>query len=172
MKGFPPVEVEDDSGVHLEFRDQVKVDFLNGRFATVGEEKKVDEGSFEWKHEEKVVRQLRDGAWAFESWAGQGRAECEDIRISEVRSALLSLRSHSACGADGIHSLMLKKGGDGVALSLLFLFSLSWSQGYLPDSWRQVEIVPVPKTPQAIKLVPFSSHFPAWYGQQGDGEGG
>ena len=44
---------------------------------------------------------------------------------------------------------MLKKGGQGVASSLLFLFSLSWSQGYLPGAWRQVEIVPVPKTPQA-----------------------
>ena len=60
-------------------------------------------------------------------------------------AALKNLKTHTATGADGITSWMLKSFAAEIAPSIASLFNLSISSGKVPAAWKCSNIVPIPK---------------------------
>jgi ribonuclease HI len=133
--------------------DSAKVDALNVHFSSTGEEGKFD--CYDDQHRDYVERSLRECDRLFEPSSGDDLPENGPIRKSEVQFAISSLRSRSACGSDGIHALMIQRGGPWVVTTLLHIFGVSWSQGMLVSDWKRARIVPIPKFSGAISLGDF-----------------
>ena len=68
-----------------------------------------------------------------------------DCVSDEVCAALKNLKTHTATGADGITSWMLKSFAAEIAPSIASLFNLSISSGKVPAAWKCSNIVPIPK---------------------------
>ena len=62
----------------------------------------------------------------------------------EVRKAVRNLKL-KAPGRDGISNMMLKKGGQPLENFLRRLYNMSLSIGYVPPSWKEALIVPIPR---------------------------
>lgn len=63
---------------------------------------------------------------------------------SELKAALRKKKS-TAPGSDHIHYTILKKLPPESKIQLLNLINKSWSDGVLPDSWKEVTIIPILK---------------------------
>ena len=61
----------------------------------------------------------------------------------KVRRLLSKINSNKAQGPDGIHGKILKNCAVGLAYPLSLLFTLSYNTGYLPQEWRDANVVPV-----------------------------
>ena len=68
-----------------------------------------------------------------------------DITTNEVRELLSRTHSHSAPGPDLISSWMLSTFADELAPSITSMFNHSLKFGKIPNTWKQSNIVPIPK---------------------------
>ena len=68
-----------------------------------------------------------------------------DITTNEVRELLRRTRSHSAPGADLITAWMLSTFAEELAPSITSIFNHSLKFGEIPKTWKQANIVPIPK---------------------------
>ena len=70
-----------------------------------------------------------------------------DFVITEqsVRSALLALQGHKACGPDNISARIIKECSEQLSIPLVMLFRKSVSQGVFPSRWAEANIVPIHK---------------------------
>lgn len=63
----------------------------------------------------------------------------------EVHRAISCLSNNKAPGTSGILAEMVKNGGPAFHTSLMKLISKIWTEGFVPQAWRDAEIVPIPK---------------------------
>ena len=66
------------------------------------------------------------------------------IREDEVRIALNIVKGEAA-GSDGVHTEMIKAGGDEVLKWLVRLFNACWINGVVPTDWKEAMIEPLYK---------------------------
>ena len=71
--------------------------------------------------------------------------ESEPITQGEVETIISAIQAYKATGPDEIHNLMLKRGGNAVVQSLVFLFNLSLQTGHVPTIWKRWNTMPIPK---------------------------
>ena len=64
----------------------------------------------------------------------------------EVYDLITDLDSSKSTGPDGISTKMLRGTVDAIVPSLTKLFNLSLTSGSIPEAWKLVRIVPVPKS--------------------------
>jgi len=64
--------------------------------------------------------------------------------LSELKDALLK-SNNSAAGSDQIHYCLLTHLPDDALDTLLSIFNQIWSSGVFPPSWREAEVIPIPK---------------------------
>ena len=90
------------------------------------------------------------------------RSMTEIFSINELRIATRKLKLKKSPGPDRIHNEMLKHLGKKAQNHLLDIFNQSWSQGKVPDCWKEAEIIPIlkkgkpkedPKSYRPISLV-------------------
>ena len=62
------------------------------------------------------------------------------IRKDEVRIALNKVKDGKAAGSDGVHTEMIKAGGDEVVKWLVRLFNSCWINGEVPTDWKKAMI--------------------------------
>ena len=63
------------------------------------------------------------------------------IKEDEVRIALNKVKDGKAAGSDGVHTEMIKAGGDEVLKWLVRLFNACWINGEVPTDWKEVKNV-------------------------------
>ncbi|MEL7521032.1 MAG: reverse transcriptase family protein, partial [Cyanobacteria bacterium J06553_1] len=71
--------------------------------------------------------------------------ECQPFSEAELRRAIQQAKAKAASGEDGIAPRFLKNLGPVGRRCLLALLNESWESGYLPQSWRSADIIPLPK---------------------------
>ena len=64
---------------------------------------------------------------------------------NEVKSAIDSMKSGKAPGADGVSAEMLKAGGDVITETLIEIFKEIWEEEEIPVDWKTGLIVKLPK---------------------------
>ena len=67
------------------------------------------------------------------------------LKISELNSAIRSLKPKKAPGPDGVSNDMLKHLGPVARKMLLEIFNRSWNKGLVPEVWKTAHLVPVLK---------------------------
>ena len=67
------------------------------------------------------------------------------LKISELNSAIRSLKPKKAPGPDGVSNDMLKHLGPMARKMLLEIFNRSWNKGLVPEVWKTAYLVPVLK---------------------------
>ena len=67
---------------------------------------------------------------------------------AEYASALSRCGTDKAQGSDGVHTAFLKNGGAELSASILGLVNRSWTEGQLPQAWRDALIHPIPNVPR------------------------
>ena len=67
------------------------------------------------------------------------------LKISELNSAIRSLKPKKAPGPDGVSNDMLKHLGPIARKMLLEIFNRSWNKGLVPEVWKTAHLVPVLK---------------------------
>ena len=67
------------------------------------------------------------------------------LKISELNSAVRSLKPKKAPGPDGVSNDMLKHLGPIARKMLLEIFNRSWNKGLVPEVWKTAHLVPVLK---------------------------
>ena len=55
------------------------------------------------------------------------------------------VKDGKAAGSDGVHTEMIKAGGDEVLKWLVRLFNACWINGEVPTDWKEAMIVPLYK---------------------------
>ena len=65
--------------------------------------------------------------------------------IEEVRSAFANTRGGTTAGLDGLPPEAFKDGGEDLLTHIHTLFMDVWEEGTVPSSWRDAELVPLPK---------------------------
>ena len=74
-----------------------------------------------------------------------GSALPDPFSMGELIEALGHLRKGGAAGPDGVPPELLSRLGPGGRASLLACFNRSWTECYVPQSWRRAIIVPILK---------------------------
>ena len=69
--------------------------------------------------------------------------QCNEDDVMEV---LGGIRTRTACGPDGITSVMLKKCAPSISKPLSTIFNSSLATGRLPSSWKYSNVVPIFKS--------------------------
>ena len=77
------------------------------------------------------------------SYRTDARINGFQINENDVQKVLLSLKSSSATGPDGIGNLILKNTASGISPSLTKLFNHSLAASCFPDSWKKSNVCPV-----------------------------
>ena len=67
------------------------------------------------------------------------------LKISELNSAIRSLKPKKAPGPDGVSNDMLKHLGPIARKMLLEIFNRNWNKGLVPEVWKTAHLVPVLK---------------------------
>jgi len=73
------------------------------------------------------------------------RAAKVAFNFGSIKYAINGLKAYKAPGPDGIYPAFLQYGGDELICSLCRLFRASFALGYIPRTWRQVEVIFIPK---------------------------
>lgn len=73
--------------------------------------------------------------------------EClnSNIKFYEVQNVINNLNPYKATGYDGIHNLMLIKGGKPLIDCLVKIFNKCFKQGIIPDLWNKSIYIPIYK---------------------------
>ena len=93
----------------------------------------------ETRQEEKKKRET------FESKGDIPEAMQHKITLTELQKAIKKLKKKKSPGPDGITNEMIMNLGNSALLKLLDIFNLSWTQGQVPQCWRQATMIPVLK---------------------------
>ncbi|KAJ9436081.1 putative RNA-directed DNA polymerase from transposon X-element [Diplonema papillatum] len=72
-------------------------------------------------------------------------AGCGLITADELDRALDNLDPKTSLDPDGLCSEFLRRLTDGARALILELVNISWEEGFVPESWRDAHVVPVPK---------------------------
>ncbi|KAJ9440064.1 putative RNA-directed DNA polymerase from transposon X-element [Diplonema papillatum] len=72
-------------------------------------------------------------------------AGCGLITADELDRALNNLDPKTSLDPDGLCSEFLRRLTDGARALILELVNISWEEGFVPESWRDAHVVPVPK---------------------------
>ena len=67
------------------------------------------------------------------------------IRISEVESAIKSLKNKKSAGRDNMPGELIKNGGEAVATALLDICNKILTKGDWPKEWTKSILIPIPK---------------------------
>ena len=70
--------------------------------------------------------------------------EVEEITIEDVEKAIRNLRNKAA-GTDGIHSELIKYGGNKLLSRIYDLVRQVWEEERIPEEWKETIIVPIHK---------------------------
>ena len=73
-----------------------------------------------------------------------------------IREAVSSFKPYKAPGMDGVYPIHLQKGGQNLLVALCLLFQGCLCTGYVPELWRQVRVVFLPKPGKEDYRVPKS----------------
>ena len=78
---------------------------------------------------------------------GENPPECmtKEITATELQQALRQLKKKKSPGPDGITNEMLANIGKEAQHKLLQIFNLSWSEGKVPQLWREAIMIPILK---------------------------
>ena len=68
--------------------------------------------------------------------------EVEEITIEDVEKAIRNLRNNKAAGTDGIHSELIKYGGNKLLSRIYDLVRQVWKEERIPEEWKETIIVP------------------------------
>ncbi|CAH8849001.1 unnamed protein product [Trichobilharzia szidati] len=68
------------------------------------------------------------------------------FNTNDVLKCLQSLKPTQSLGPDGVPAVILKKCADILCYPLTDIFNESFSKGFIPDSWKNIKVVPVPKS--------------------------
>ena len=74
------------------------------------------------------------------------------ISVTECEQKLSKLCVHKAMGPDNIPNWILKDFSYIIASPIAAIYNSSVRQSYVPPSWKQAEILPIPKVPQVTSL--------------------
>jgi hypothetical protein len=72
-------------------------------------------------------------------------SEVEEIKIEDVENAIRNLKNNKAAGRDGIHSELIKYGGNKLLNRIYELARQIWEEEGIPEEWRETIIVPIHK---------------------------
>ena len=67
--------------------------------------------------------------------------EVEEITIEDVEKAIRNLRNNKAAGTDGIHSELIKYGGNKLLSRIYDLVRQVWEEERIPEEWKETIIV-------------------------------
>ena len=67
------------------------------------------------------------------------------VSNESVYSKLMKLNTSKAHGPDGIPGCLLKENADLLAVPIADILNSSYCQGHLPPSWKEADLVPLPK---------------------------
>ena len=67
------------------------------------------------------------------------------VTLDEVRAALNEMDGGKAAGPDGLHPRMLKRLPESMIVVVWGMFRRSLEECWVPQSWREVEIIPLLK---------------------------
>ena len=73
----------------------------------------------------------------------------ESISLGELKRNIKTLKNRKAPGPDGILNEMIKHLGPKAQATLLTLFNQSWTQGQVPEVWKEAHIIPIHKKGKA-----------------------
>ncbi|CAH8866196.1 unnamed protein product, partial [Trichobilharzia szidati] len=68
------------------------------------------------------------------------------FNTNDVLKCLQSLKPTQSLGPDGVPAVILKKCADILCYPLTDIFNESFSKSIIPDSWKNIKVVPVPKS--------------------------
>jgi hypothetical protein len=71
------------------------------------------------------------------------RAEVEEITIADEEKAIRNLKNNKAAGTDGIHSELIKYGGDKLLNRIYELVRHIWEEERMSAEWKETIIVPI-----------------------------
>ena len=74
------------------------------------------------------------------------------ISVTDCEQKLSKLSVHKAMGPDNIPNWILKDFSYILASPIAAIYNSSVRQSYVPPSWKQAEILPIPKVPQVTSL--------------------
>ena len=75
------------------------------------------------------------------------------ISVTDCEQKLSKLCVHKAMGPDNIPNCILKDFSYILAAPIAAIYNSSVRQSYVPPSWKQADILPIPKVPQVTSLV-------------------
>jgi len=71
--------------------------------------------------------------------------EVEKLTIENVKKAMRNLKINKAAGTDGIHSELIKYGGNKLFNRIDELVRQIWEEERIPEDWKETIIVPIYK---------------------------
>ena len=63
------------------------------------------------------------------------------FQLVDIETAIKFLRGRTACGPDGIHAMLIKRGGPILANALCAIFNFSWWHSVLPEEWKSANTI-------------------------------
>lgn len=72
--------------------------------------------------------------------------------VSEVRGAILALRTRSAPGPDGITNKILRNLDDESVEAVTRYMNVCWETGRLPAQWKTAKVVMIPKPGKKLQI--------------------
>ena len=74
-----------------------------------------------------------------------GEVEVEELTIEDVREAIRNLNNNKAAGTDGIHSQLIKYGGNKLLNRIYELVRQIWEEERKLEEWKETIMVPIHK---------------------------
>ncbi len=74
---------------------------------------------------------------------------CQFITIDKIQAAFASFGDYKSAGPDGLPPIVWKNVTDNVLRAVQVLYQLSLAEGKIPDSWRKMNVVFIPKVGKA-----------------------
>jgi hypothetical protein len=71
--------------------------------------------------------------------------QLKTVTEAQVLQAINKLKSKPSSGLDQINSMVLKAGGEVLAVPLRFIINTSITSGHFPKRWREAKVTPVHK---------------------------
>ena len=74
-----------------------------------------------------------------------GEVEVEELTIEDVKKAIRNLKNNKLAGTDGVHTELIKYGGDKLLNRMYELVRQICEEERIPEEWKERIIVPIHK---------------------------
>jgi hypothetical protein len=99
-----------------------------------------------WKeHFDKLLNTEKPKELIKTGTKGTSKFEVEEITIEDVEKTISNLRNNKTAGTDGIHSELIKYGGNKLLSRIYDLVRQVWEEERIHEEWKETIIVPIHK---------------------------